>query len=79
MSSVIIGSINIEINVFDNESGLDFVKLYVDDVEKKNFSADDSFVWRWDERTFEKHIIKVTASDKIGNIAEYSMTVWKFF
>jgi len=79
ISSVIIGSINIEINAYDNESGLDFVKLYIDDVEKKNFSADDSFVWSWDERTFEKHIIKVIACDKIGNIAEYSMTVWKFF
>jgi len=79
ISSVIIGNINIEINALDNESGLDFVKLYIDDVEKKNFSADDSFVWRWDERTFEKHIIKAIACDKVGNIAEYIMTVWKFF
>ena len=55
------------------------MKLYIDYAEKKNFSAGESFVWRWDERTFEKHIIRAIACDKIGNIAEYSMTVWKFF
>ncbi len=77
--SVIIGSINIEINASDKESGLDFVKLYIDNVEKKNFSAHESFIWKWDDITFRKHIIKAIACDKVGNVAEYTMTVWKFF
>jgi len=79
VSSVIIGSINIEINASDEASGLDFVKLYIDNAEKKNFSADNPFVWRWDEKTFNNHFIRAIACDKAGNIAEYTMTVWKFF
>ena len=79
ISSVIIGSINIEINASDKASGLDFVKLYIDNVEKKNFSAGESFIWRWDEKTFNNHFIRAIACDKVGNIAEYTMIVWKFF
>ena len=79
ISSIIIGSINIEINTSDNESGLDFVKLYIDNVEKKNFYADESFIWNWNEKTFDQHIIKAIAYDKVGNIAEYILKVWKFF
>ncbi|PNX46660.1 MAG: hypothetical protein BV457_07305 [Thermoplasmata archaeon M9B1D] len=79
VSSVIFGSINIEINAYDTGTGLDSVKLYIDDFEKKNFSAGDSFIWRWDEKTFNNHFIRAVACDKAGNIAEYTMTVWKFF
>ena len=79
ISTVIIGEINIQINAYDNQSGINYVKLYIDNVEKKNFTAYESYVYRWDEKTFNQHIIKAVAYDKVGNTAEYAITVWKFF
>lgn len=73
--TIVIGSIDIEINVTD-ESGIEYVALYIDGNEVSNFTA-PPYTWTWSEKTFGKHEIKVVAADIFGNTATAEFTVWK--
>ena len=73
--TIVIGSIDIEINVTD-ESGIEYVALYIDGNEVSNFTA-PPYTWTWSEKTFGKHEIKIVATDIFGNTATTEFAVWK--
>lgn len=76
--AVVIGYIDIIINSDDNESGLDYVELYIND-EKIDNRTDKEFVFNWDEKGFGKYKVKAIAYDLAGNKAEDSIETYKFF
>ena len=57
---------------------LNHVEIYVDGEQRYNFSS-EPFVWRWSEKTFGQHDVRVVAYDNAGNSASAEMVVWKFF
>jgi len=75
---IIFGKITVETIAIDNETGVDRVEFYVDDVLNENISY-RPFSWVWDEKTFSKHSLRVVAYDIAGNSASDEITVWKFF
>ncbi len=74
----ILGRIEIEIDAFDNISGINYVKIFIDDELKANITSGD-LVFNWEEKTFGKHTIKAVAYDYVGNSAVDSVIVRKFF
>ncbi len=75
---LILGEIEIEIDAFDNISGINYVKIFVDNKLKANITSGD-LVFNWEEKTFGKHTIKTVAYDYAGNPAEDTVIVRKFF
>jgi len=79
LTTIIVGSINIEIQASDYESGIDRVEFYIDNELKK---TDDiaPYSLRWNEHTPFKfrHTIKAVAYDTSGNSAVEETNVWKF-
>jgi len=80
LKSLIIGSIDIEVNATDDLLGVDKVEIYIDN-KLKTTDTSEPYSWTWDERTpFRfRHMIKVIAYDVAGNNASDEITVWKFF
>jgi len=80
LTTTIVGSINIEVQASDYESGIDSVEFYIDNELKK---TDDlaPYIWIWNEHTpFRfRHTIKAVAYDMKGNSAVKEADVWKFF
>ena len=75
---VIIGKIDIDVQVTDAESGVDRVSFFVDGNLKTTLYA-APYTWTWDTPAFFKHTVKVVAYDKAGNDNEMERSVWKFF
>ncbi|HEC81565.1 MAG TPA: PKD domain-containing protein, partial [Thermoplasmatales archaeon] len=73
---VIIGNIDIKVTATD-ESGVKRVELYIDNVLKANLTT-KPYTWRWSEKTFGRHTIKIVAYDNFDNSAEKDIMVWKF-
>ena len=80
VTTIIVGSINIEVLASDDESGIDYVEFYVDNELKKTDNL-VPYSWMWDEYTpFRiRHTIKVIAYDMKGNSEVKEVPVWKFF
>ena len=78
--TLILVNIDIEVNASDNNSGIDWVEIYIDDVLKANISR-PPFIWSWEERTplIFRHSIRAVANDKTGNSASDELKVWKVF
>lgn len=78
---MIIGKIDIEVNVTDKESGVDMVEFYIDgELKEEDFTEPYKYTWKREKISIfkHKHIIKVVAYDKDGNSASDEITVWKF-
>ncbi len=75
---IIFGDIQIWIEAFDNESGLNKIELYINDRLIDIFTSVPKN-WIWDDIVFGKHVIRVIGYDFNDNIAEDEITVWKFF
>jgi hypothetical protein len=75
---VVIGNIQIWFWANDSESGLEHIELYIDNELKDIFHTIPKS-WKWDEKLFYKHEIKLVAYDKAGNINSETKDVWKFF
>lgn len=77
---LIIGDIDITVDMDDSQIGVKKVEFYVDE-ELKSTDTKKPYSWTWDERGLLKHnhIIKVAVSDWAGNIFSKEITVWKFF
>ncbi len=75
---LIIGSIAIEIDASDEDSGIDRVEFYIDG---KFIAADTSepYSLTWGSFAFFEHTIKTVAVDNYGNWASEEIKVWKFF
>ena len=81
LKPIIIGSTQIWAHASDDESGIDYCELYIDDELKETFSEFPRS-WTWNELygvIFSKHIIKGVAYDNAGNIGSDEIIVWKFF
>ena len=75
--TTIIGGIDIEVDAYD-EDGIDKVEFYIDK-KLKSTDTNEPYAWTWDENTFGKRIIRVTACDNAGNSVSDEITVWKLF
>jgi hypothetical protein len=75
-TSIIIGSVDIEITVANSEK-LNRVELYIDNEFIKLYSSEPC-IWSWDETKFGKHTIKAIAYDDYGYQTDDEITVWKF-
>ena len=75
---IIIGDIDIAVNANDFESGIEFVKFYIDG-ELKWTDIKEPYIWTWQkEKSIRlKHTIEVVVYDNIGNEASREMSVWK--
>jgi len=80
LTTIIVGSINIEVQASDYESGIDRVEFYIDNELKKTDNL-APYSWIWNERTpFRfRHTIKAVAYDIEGNSAVKEADVWKVF
>ena len=75
--TMVIGGIEIEIEAWDNESGIDYIELYIDGEMKYNFTS-EPYTWMWsDNRIFGIHRIKAVAYDFAGNYSVDEVIVWK--
>lgn len=77
--TLIIGSINIEFEASDHESGINHTELYIDNKIKAKFT-EEPYIYNWENVTFFKfiHVIKIVAYDNSGNHAINENKVWKF-
>ena len=80
LTTIIVGSINIEVQASDYESGIDRVEFYIDNELKKTDNL-APYSWMWKEHTpFRfRHTIKAVAYDMEGNSAVKEVKVWKSF
>ncbi|MCD6468765.1 MAG: PKD domain-containing protein [Thermoplasmata archaeon] len=74
---VVIGDVDVKADASDAD-GVDRVEFYVDGA-LKSVDYEKPFVWRWSEKTFGQHDVRVVAYDNAGNSATTEMSVWKFF
>lgn len=75
---IIIGLIDIEVNASDDESGMNRVEFYVNNVLKKTDTS-KPYVWTWNSFAFFRKVIKVIAYDNVENAMTQELVVWKFF
>lgn len=81
LKPIVIRSTQIWAHASDDESGIDYCELYIDDELKATFSEFPRS-WTWNEPygvIFSKHIIKGVAYDNAGNIGSDEIIVWKLF
>lgn len=75
----IIGKIEINVEAFDNDSGIDKVEFYIDN-KYKAFDHSIPYSWTWDEQLFLSPVeIKVKAYDCSGNYKIEKINIWKLF
>jgi hypothetical protein len=72
--TTIFGKITIKLEVFDNESGINRVEIFIDD-ELKTTIIPPYYEWMWDDRAFSTHTIKVIAYDNVNNSATEELSV----
>jgi hypothetical protein len=75
--TLIIGDITIEVNTFDNGSGIEYVEFYVDD-QKMGTDTTAPYNWTWETAAFFRHTIKIVSIDHCGNDAKTELKIWKF-
>jgi PKD repeat protein len=78
---IIFGIIDIEVNAYDNGSGISSVNFYTGQYYQLLKYSDDKqpYIWRWDETQFGWRTIKIVVYDKADNKSEVEIVVWKFF
>ncbi len=77
-TTVIIGKIDIEVDVSCyNHSDISGVEFYIDD-ELKDMDVEGPYSWTWDEKAFLKHTIKAIAYTTDNDIATDEQEVWIF-
>jgi len=74
---LILGKIMVEVNAFDNQSGIEKVEFYINDVlEETVYTAPYNWLWKGQ---LGIRTIKVIAYDTVGNKAEAELGVLKIF
>jgi parallel beta-helix repeat protein len=80
-NTLIVGNIEITINISDNESGIEKFEFYIDnDLKYCGSESTYSYVWVKDRIRFFNHMhkIRIIAYDKVGNTVNNEINVWKF-
>jgi hypothetical protein len=76
-TTIIVGNIDIAIQAYDNETDIDRIEFYVDDILQTTDYL-EPFLWTWDTRSFGLYTFQIIAYDNMGNTAESTMNLWKF-
>jgi len=75
---IILGDIEINISVKDNDSSINKIELFINN--KLVHSNNNSFLfYPWNESKYGKQIISIVSMDSKGNQACIEQVVWKFF
>ncbi len=74
---IIIGEITLQVDAYDNQSGISKIEIYIDD-ELKIEIKNKPYEWLWDELVVGKHEIKAMAYDNAGNSAFKTINVTIF-
>jgi hypothetical protein len=74
---LIIGYINITVDVYSINSEIESVEFYIDNELKKETNK-NTYFYRWDEKSFGKYTVKLVAYDNMGNQKEKEFVVWRF-
>jgi hypothetical protein len=62
----VFGSIDFIVNAIDNNSGIQDVKIFIDNELKVELNPDEN-IWTWNEKSFGRHKVTIIATDNIGN------------
>ena len=76
--TVILGPISVQIQPINNTHKINQV-VFLLDGEQMHVCDQPPFVWKWDQISFGKHVIKVNIWDVMGNAGTSQMKVLKFF
>lgn len=76
VTTIVIGIIEVEVEASDSHSGVSHVDFYLDGDLMVNVSV-LPFFWLWNEKSFSKHTLEVTAFDGAGNFASDKITLVK--
>ena len=76
--SLIIGRINIKVEAYQEDVGIEKVEFYIDH-ELRYTDYDEPYSWMWNERVFFNHRIAVYAISNDGKSNGVAIEVWKFF
>ncbi|MEM0466255.1 MAG: DUF2341 domain-containing protein [Candidatus Thermoplasmatota archaeon] len=74
----IIGTIDVDVEVTDQESGVDRVEFYLDGILQQT-STTPPYRWTWSVRSFFFYYITIVAYDVNNNSRTSEVKVWKFF
>lgn len=78
---LIIGSITIEVNTFDDDSGINRVEFFIDGEFKANITT-PPYTYKWNREKIRlinhRHLIEVIAYDDFGNSNIDEIEVWRF-
>ena len=75
---IIVGSINVEVEVIEPDSGINRVEFYIDN-ELMETDIEPPYSWMWSKKTFSKHTIKTIAYSNLETKTPDELAVWKFF
>lgn len=75
----ILGKINVTVNATDNESGVNRVEFYVDDILQW-IDYSEPYFWIWsDKKPLFPYILTAVAYNNAGNKNSDAMNVWKLY
>jgi len=78
---LIFGSIIIEVNTFDDDSGINRVEFFIDGEFKANITT-PPYSYKWNREKIRlinhRHLIEAIAYDNFGNSNIDEIEVWKF-
>ena len=75
---LIIGPIDVEVEVVDHKYEIEKVEFYVND-ELMAIETSEPYILRWDEMAFGRYEVKVVAYNSNGYTGVDEIRVWKFF
>ena len=75
---LIIGKVDIEVDVSANGSVIDYVDLFIGNEWQETLDS-EPYIWRWDERAFGRKTVLVKAYTQDGAYGQDEIEVWKFF
>ena len=72
------GTINIEVESYDDLSGVSYVEFYIDALLFK-VDSEEPYSYFWESLSFFHHHVNISVFDYVNNSAFISLRVWKFF
>ncbi len=76
-NTLIIGPLNITVNSTDNQTGVNRVMFYIDDLLSAKITS-TPYTWLWSQKMFFKHKITIISYDNEGNSNKVELSVVKF-
>lgn len=79
ITTLVIGQVEVNTKVSDNQSGVGRVEFYIDNILKAT-DYTPPFNWTWSEHGYLfPYLLTITAYDNVGNPSTSSIRVWKIF